>query len=51
MSEVVREAVTQLLDRIAQQTPGRLEDVAGKYTGGALEDMKDHDRAWVESIR
>lgn len=51
MSEVVRQAVAQLLDRSVNQTTCSLEEIAGKYAGESLEDIKAHDRAWVEAIR
>ena len=51
MSEVVRQAVGQLLDRSSKQAPCCLEEIAGKYAAEPLEGMKDHDRAWVEAIR
>lgn len=51
MSEVVRQAVAQLLDRSAKQVPCCLEEIAGKYAAGSLEEMNAHDRSWVEAIR
>lgn len=51
LSELVRVAVSELLEKIERRPTQRLEEVAGKYVGGGLSDLKDHDRAWVESVR
>jgi len=51
MSALVREAVSQLLGRLEAHPVLRLEEIAGKYTGRELGNLKDHDQGWTESIR
>ena len=40
-----------VLRRSGQLAVPALEDLAGKYEPRACDDLKAHDRGWVESIR
>jgi hypothetical protein len=51
LSDLVREGLTSVLRRASARQGQSLEQLAGKYEGRAFEDLKPHDRAWVESIR
>lgn len=51
LSDMVREGVTLVLDRVAHQPSVSLDSLAGKYQPLPVDDLKTHDRAWVESIR
>ena len=51
LSDLVREGLTSVLRRSSARQFQPLEQLAGKYQPRALEDLKPHDRAWVESIR
>lgn len=51
LSDLVREGLTSVLRNASARQLQSLEQLAGKYEGRALGDLKLHDRAWVESIR
>lgn len=51
LSDLVREGLVMVLKRSAAAPRGDLEGLAGKYTPRSVEDLKTHDRAWVETIR
>lgn len=51
LSALVRDSVTRMLRMVERQPPGNMERIAGKYESGALDDLTDHDRGWVETIR
>lgn len=51
LSDLVRDSVTRMLSHSTSRSPTTMEAVAGKYEGGPLDDLKAHDRGWVESIR
>jgi hypothetical protein len=51
LSDLVREGLTSVLHKASARRLQSLEQLAGKYEGRALGDLKLHDRAWVESIR
>jgi len=51
LSDLVREGLVMVLQRSATASQGDLEGLAGKYTPRSVEDLKSHDRAWVEAIR
>ena len=51
LSALVREGLSLVLRRSGQPAVPALEDLAGKYEPRACDDLKAHDRGWVESIR
>jgi len=51
MSDIIREGLSLVLPRLGQGGQKPLAAVAGKYRTLPLQDLKDHDRRWVESIR
>ena len=51
LSDVVRESVSLFLKTQKKGEPVSLEALAGKYSSRSVEDLKAHDRGWVESIR
>ena len=51
LSDLVRESVSLFLETQKKGEPGSLEALAGKYSSRSIEDLKAHDRGWVESIR
>ena len=51
LSDLMREGLEMVLQRSAAAPRGDLEGLAGKYTPRSVEDLKSHDRAWVEAIR
>ena len=51
LSDLVREGLASVLRRSALQPRQSLEALAGKYSPVKTDDLKAHDRAWVESIR
>ena len=51
LSALVREGLSLVLRRSGQLAVPPLEDLAGKYEPRACDDLKAHDRGWVESIR
>ncbi len=51
LSDLVREGVTLVLNRVSQRPSVPLESLAGKYEPIPLDDLKLHDRVWVETIR
>ena len=51
LSELVREGLALVLSRAAAAPRQSLESLAGKYEPRPLDDLKQHDRAWVETIR
>ena len=51
LSDLVREGLVMVLQRSATAPRGDLEGLAGKYAARSVEDLKSHDRAWVEVIR
>ena len=51
LSDVVREGVSLFLKTQKKGEPGSLVALAGKYSSRSVEDLKAHDRGWVESIR
>lgn len=51
LSALVREGLSLVLRRSGRPAAPALEDLAGKYEPQACDDLKAHDRGWVESIR
>ena len=51
LSDLVRDSVARMLSHAEPRSPESMEAIAGKYEGGPLDGLKDHDRAWLESIR
>lgn len=51
MSDIIREGVTLFLNKTGKKSVIPLEKLAGKYRPVSVSDLKDHDVAWVESIR
>ena len=51
MSDIIREGLSLVLPRLGQGGQKPLAAVAGKYRTLPLQDLKDHDRGWAESIR
>lgn len=51
MSDIIREGLSVVLPRLGQGGQKPLATIAGKYQAIPLQDLKDHDRRWVESIR
>ena len=51
MTDIIREGLSLVLPRLGQGAQKPLAAVAGKYRTLPLQDLKDHDRRWVESIR
>jgi|688.fasta_scaffold1659167_2 hypothetical protein len=51
LSDLIREGLVMVLQKSAAAPRGDLESLAGKYTPRSVEDLKSHDRAWVEAIR
>jgi len=51
LSDLVREGLSLVLRRSGQPGRSSLEQLAGKYEPRACDDLKAHDRDWVESIR
>ena len=51
MSDIIREGLTLVLPKLGQGGQKSLDSIAGKYRPLNSQDLKDHDRGWVESIR
>ena len=51
MSDIIREGLTLVLPKLGQAGRKPLAAVAGKYRPLPGNDLKNHDRDWVESIR
>jgi len=51
MSDIIREGLSLVLPKLGQGGRKPLADIAGKYRSLSSEDLKNHDRGWVESIR
>lgn len=51
LAEQVREAVALYLTRKKTKNLPSLESVLGKFTQAPIDDLKPHDRWYVESIR
>jgi len=51
LSDLIREGLVMVLQKSAVAPRGDLEALAGKYTPRSVEDLKSHDRAWVDAIR
>jgi hypothetical protein len=51
MSDFVREGVSLILKKNTPHATLPLEKIAGKFRPIAESDLKQHDRAWVNSIR
>ena len=51
LSDLVREGLAAVLRKSALRPRQSLEELAGKYTPRSTQDLKAHDRDWVDSIR
>lgn len=51
LSDLVREGVSLVLSRVAQQPSVPLESLVGKYEPLPMDELKLHDRVWAETIR
>jgi len=51
LSDLVREGLTLVLQKSAKRPQVPLEELAGKYEPKSCEDLKFHDRGWVDVIR
>jgi hypothetical protein len=51
LSDLVREGLTSVLRKTSMRHTQSLEQLAGKYEPRPVDDLKPHDRAWVETIR
>jgi hypothetical protein len=51
MSDIIREGLTMVLPKLGQGGQRPLVAIAGKYRPLDSQDLKNHDRGWVESIR
>jgi len=51
LSDLVQEGLATLLRKSALRPRQSLEKLAGKYEARSTEDLKEHDRAWADSIR
>jgi predicted CopG family antitoxin len=51
LSDVIRESVSLFLKSNKKKEMTPLQELAGKYSSRSTDDLKAHDRAWVESIR
>ena len=51
MSDIIREGLSLVLPKLGQGGRKPLAAIAGKYRSLPLQDLKDHDRGWAESVR
>ena len=50
VAQQVREALDLYLGRLERQALGSLADIAGRFRPIPIEDLKGHDRAFIEGI-
>lgn len=51
IADLVRESVAQLVRRADRRAMRPLDQIAGKYRPRDTDDLKQHDRAWADSVR